>query len=394
MVLLGGAGLAAQSGASAPLTVRLSMESVFDAVRESGDGSAAGPAAPAGASRLRAEVAHERSSRRAALRFWGGVNADRVWTAGPAPAAAAAVTVDSSITLTRRTRLDLADRVSSASLDLFNGGAPGAASASRVVTSGSELVGARTLTQDARVALTRTLNRGSLAVFSGTYTYSATGPDRVISRGVAARLQRSFGAFLGWHAGYGFGQASYSGPARQGDQQRHDVDFGLDYARPLSFWRHTTFAIGTGSTLLVEPATGRQMRLVVTSSIERQVTRTWAARVEYSRPIQYVAGLTQPLLSDAVRVGLDGRLTRDVMVTAIAAAARGTVGAAGGQRFRSVNGSVRIARRLGPEWELQAEYQDARYQFAGGVSPGGAIPAAFARRSFRAGLAWAPGIVR
>ena len=42
MVLLGGAALAAQDGASAPLTVRLSMESVFDSVRE----STAGPAAP------------------------------------------------------------------------------------------------------------------------------------------------------------------------------------------------------------------------------------------------------------------------------------------------------------------------------------------------------------
>jgi hypothetical protein len=250
------------------------------------------------------------------------------------------------------------------------------------------------LTQDARVALTRTLNPRSVAVVSGTYTYSATGPDRVISRGVAARLERHFGAFLGWHAGYGFTQASYSGTASQTDQRRHDLDLGIDYARPLSFWRHTTFAVGTGSTLLVEPTTGRQMRLVVTSRIERQVTRTWAARVEYSRPIQYVAGLAQPLLSDAVRVGLDGRLTRGVLLTAVAGAARGEVGAVGGQRFRSADAVVRIARRLGPEWDLQVEYQDARYRFAGGTSPGGAIPGAFARRSFRGGLVWSPALRR
>jgi hypothetical protein len=366
------------------------MESVFDAVRQ----SAAGPAAPEGASRLRAEVGHQRSTRRAALRFWGGVTADQAWTTGLAHAAAAAVTVDSSITLSRRTRLDVADRVSSASLDLFNGGAPGAASASREVTSGSEIPGARTLTQDARVALTRTLNQRSAAVFSGTYAYSATGPDQVISRGVAARLERHFGAFVGWHAGYGFTQANYSGAASQVDQRRHDVDLGIDYARPLSFWRHTTFAVGTGSMLLVEPTRGRQMRLVVTSRIERQVTRTWAARVEYSRPIQYVAGLSQPLLSDTVRVGFEGRLARDTVLTAAGGAARGAVGAVGGQQFRSADGSVRIARRLGREWNLQAEYQDARYRFEGGISPGGAIPAAFARRSFRGGLTWAPVIDR
>jgi uncharacterized protein involved in exopolysaccharide biosynthesis len=80
------------------------------------------------------------------------------------------------------------------------------------------------------------------------------------------------------------------------------------------------------------------------------------------------------------------------MVTAIAGMARGAVGYGrrrGRQRFESANGSVRIARRLGPEWDLQRSIRtrgiDSRRRLAGG-----AIPAAFARRSFRGGLAGRP----
>jgi hypothetical protein len=130
----------------------------------------------------------------------------------------------------------------------------------------------------------------------------------VISRGVAARLQRSFGAFVGWHAGYGFGLASYSAPHARATSSGTTWTSGSTTPGRLVLAPHDVCG-RDGIDAARRAHAGTADASVVTSSLERQVTRTWAARVEYSRPIQYVAGLTQPLLSDAVRVGLEGRLT-------------------------------------------------------------------------------------
>jgi hypothetical protein len=389
LIAFGGAPAAAQ-GSARGVSVRFSMESAFESVRQA-SGTAG---SDDGAARFRAELRHQRTSRRSSLRFWGGATADQLLATRSARSLAAAFTVDSTVTLSRRSRLDVAQRLSSTPLDLFTSLGSGApAAASQTVTSGSELKGFRTLTQDARAALTRTLSDKSVATFAGTFTVSAGARERVTSSGASARLTRRVGAFGGWHAGYGFTAATFGGPAARELQQRHDLDIGVDFARPLPFSRRTTFSVSTGSSWLVQDAQ-RQMRTNATAGVEHRLARRWTSRADYSRPIQFLAGFREPLLSDALRVGIEGRLPGRVSLSIIAGGARGAVGLGGGARFESYTGSVRVTRRLGPEWDMEVEYHDARYRFAGQVSSSGAIPAAFARRGGRVGFVWAPVWVR
>src|SRR5438309_1854865 len=88
-----------------------------------------------------------------------------------------------------------------------------------------------------------------------------------------------------------------------------DFDARVNAARPLSFSRHTQIGFGTGTSVLTN-ATGRRLRLALSSSLARDWSRAWSARLEYNRPIEYLAGFAQPFLSDAVTVGANGRLGR------------------------------------------------------------------------------------
>ena len=110
--------------------------------------------------------------------------------------------------------------------------------------------------------------------------------------------------------------------------------------------------------------------------------------VGYQRPIEYLAGVAQPLVTDSLRVSAAGLLPRRISFTATATAASGTVGVVGGSHYASYVGTAHFSRHLAPGWRLDVEFHDSWYRFDS--SPGAGIPPAFARRGFRTGLVWAP----
>jgi hypothetical protein len=370
---------AAQGG-----SLRLALESAFETVAASGAG------ASVGVSRLRADLSTQRTSRRSKVIVWGGLTAERPWPGTSGDSLAGALSVDGSTTLSRRNSLNFSGQVSSAPVDVFASlGSGSSAVLSRSVLNGSELTGAaRTTAESGHVALTRILNAGSQVSVSGTQSIAATGHDRVASTGLSARLSRKFGAHVGWHAGYGFTRSISSLGAAALEDRRHDLDAGLDYARPLAFSRHTTMAVTSGSTVLTG-ADGNQFRLNVAVELRHQLTRRWSATANYSRPIEYVAGFARPLLSDAVRVAFTGTLPQRISLIASAGAARGMEANLRGAHFSSYTGAVRLARRLSRVGALEIEYYDASYRFDS-APQAAAIPPAFARRGVRAGIVWAP----
>lgn len=340
---------------------------------------------------MRAELSHARGTRRSKLRLWSGLTAEQAWGIGEARGVALTMTADSTVILGRRSRLEFAERVSSAPLDLFTAlGSTDAATAGRI-GSHSQLDGARTLTHDASVALTRTLGRRSEASLAARQGLSMTGDDRVASASVGGRVGRRAGAFAGWHVGYAFTADAFQRDAMRGRQQRHDLDVGIDYSRPLR--RDTSFSLATGSTVLSD-GQKRRLRMNATAGVGHQLNRHWAARADYSRPIQFVAGFAEPFLSDALRVTLSGRITRDVTTAVTAGAARGTLGVSGADPFVSHSVSVRVGRRLTRAWELALEYHDARYRLGIALGVMERIPRAFSRRGVRAGVVWAPRVAR
>jgi hypothetical protein len=169
--------------------------------------------------------------------------------------------------------------------------------------------------------------------------------------------------------------------------RRNDLDVGFDYERSLPFSRRTKIGITAGAALL-SGRDGRRLRSTSAARIDHRVAQGWSITGDYSRPIGYVAGLVEPLVSDSVRVGAAGSLRKKLEVVLSAGMAVGTLGRSGGARYASYSGSLALTRRVGPNWLIEAVYQDAWYEFKS--PPGGAIPPMFARRGLRTRLVWIP----
>ena len=370
----------------APGSLRVSFESVVEAVE---DGSRA-----AGAlfgSRLGVELAHERASRRGAVRLWSGLLADPRWHVAGANSLASSTNVDGHLTWSRRTRLEFSERISATPTDLFASFGVAAPAGSRTVVVGSELQNDRTFAHHARASVTHTLSARSQAVFHANHTISHSAQDSIVAIGGGGRIARRMGMYAGWHAGYALtltdSRQTTTDQVMQVIDRRHDLDVGLDYARSLPFSRRTKFGLRTGAAILTG-VEGRRLRANTSASLDHRVTSTWTIGAEYTRPIEYVAGLMQPLVSDSIRVAATGGLPKKIAFALSAGGSVGTLGASGGVPYASYSGSVTVSRRVGPNWLMQAVYQDAWYEFAS--PPGGAIPPMFARRGVRASLVWVP----
>jgi hypothetical protein len=381
-LLLGAPKTAAAQGG--PPAVRLALESAFETA------AASGPSVPVGATRLHADLSQQRASPRSSVGLWSGLTAEQSWLQANPVSLAGALNVDGTVTLSRRTRLTFSEQVSSGPTDVFaslGSGAP--AATSRAVLNGSELPGAsRTTAESGRVELSRRLDARSRFSLAAAQSVSIMDRDGVASTGVSAGFFRQHGSYTGWHLGYGFVSSTSRTGGSTRDDQRHDLDIGVDYARPLSFSRHTAISVTTGSTVLTG-IDGQHFRLNAAVALSHQLSQRLALTADYSRPIEYVAGFTRPLISDAVRAGFAGMLPHRISLHASAGGAWGSEGSAGGARFASYTGTVRLARRLSPVLALEGEYHDAWYRFGSNPQAVG-IPPVFARRGFRTGVVWAP----
>ena len=176
----------------------------------------------------------------------------------------------------------------STSISGYSLGAPGAVSDALTTNAASRA--AREMRNDGEITLSRTISRRSTAsavVHAHELEERGPGDGRQPGRlasGWNARLSPS-GVF---HAGYGFGSASVA-TAESAAGVRHDVDFGFNFARPLPFSGRTVLETETGSTMLSD-GRSRRLRLVVRGSLARDLAPRWSSRIEYSRPMQFVAG--------------------------------------------------------------------------------------------------------
>src|SRR5207302_542418 len=134
---------------------------------------------------------------------------------------------DAGITLSRRTRLEMSERVSWSPLDLFPVFGAADAESTRTVRSGSELQGDRTLTQASRVSVIRTLGRRASASFTAAQSSSIRADESVRTSAVNGRISRRVGPFATWHGGYGFSTTGFAGGLDAAAQRRHDLDIGV-----------------------------------------------------------------------------------------------------------------------------------------------------------------------
>ena len=300
--------------------------------------------------------------------------------------------------LGRRTELQVAESLTERPLDStglwgYSPGVPG--SVSDALTTNASLTAARETRSDGEVTLTRTLSRRTTAALSFEHASSRSpGLTAAGSQLASVRLERRVSPFGLFHAGYGFGSATFSTSESEAGR-RHDIDLGFDFARPLPFSGRTVLETETGTTLL---SNGRihRLRLVLRASLERDLAARWTSRIEYSRPMQFVAGFQQPFLSDAIGLNVVGQMGRDWFLTLSGGVARGTVGFSTGpaaSRYDSYNTSARLYRQIARAWRVEAEAFSTRFRF-NGESPAGGLPPRIERQGVRLGLSWSAALFR
>jgi len=297
----------------------------------------------------------------------------------------------------RRNVLEISESATDRPLDStgltgYSSGLPGAAS--DALMNGASLTTARELRSDGSITLSHTISRRSTA--SVAFTHASSRSDGLVPAGSqlgSVRWERQLSPSTGFHAGYGFGSISYA-TAESAAGLRHDLDVGVDFSRPLPFSGRTVFEMETGSTILTDSA-GSKLRLVLRASLARDLARRWSSRIEYSRPMQFVAGFGDPFLSDTVGLSVDGQLGRAWLLSISGGAARGSVGFnTGAPQYDSYTTSVRLRRQIGRAWHVEAEAFSTRFRFTGTVPAGMTIPSKLERQGVRAGLSWSAGLFR
>ena len=238
------------------------------------------------------------------------------------------------------------------------------------------------------MTLSRILSRRSWVDLSFTHTGSiGPGWQTATSQIAGARIARRISPSSVFHAGYGFGVASFATVDRAAGR-RHDIDLGVSFERPLPFSGRTLFSAGTGSTVLTDGRT-HQFRLLASGSLSRDLGHAWSSRIAYSRPMQYVAGFEQPFLSDALSLKLEGRVGRAWFLSLGPGSPEGrsrsprTV-----RRTTPTRPRCGVRRQIGRAWRVEAEAFAMQFTFRRGGYAERRVAALEQRHGVRAGISW------
>jgi hypothetical protein len=206
-----------------------------------------------------------------------------------------------------------------------------------------------------------------------------------------ARFTRVVSRYGTIRLGYGRQIAEYgalsAAAARAARTQSHDLDFGVDYSRPLSFSRRTTIAVRTGS-VLITAADGRGYRLTGEASANHQLGRRWIGRLSYLRGLQFIGGLAEPVFSDTLNITLDGRPRRRIEATLSTGVSLGRTGLdATAARYSGYSGTARLRRIITPRFALDTRYVYSQYRLTDSLHPTVAV-ASRPYHSVQAGFTW------
>jgi hypothetical protein len=208
---------------------------------------------------------------------------------------------------------------------------------------------------------------------------------------------------------YTYREARYAGAeagggATAGDRNRvvHDLNLGLDYTRPLSRSRRTFVSASAGSTIVERGAAAdtatagfERSRYEVTgrASLRHLLGRTWEARLDYRRGLEFVEAFSEPFTSHGLTGTVAGLATRRLDIAATAGAARGFVGAPSllDNEVTSYMGSATARLALSRFAGIYGSYVYYHYDMGQGVTrPAGAAPRV-SQQAVHVGMAlWAP----
>jgi hypothetical protein len=208
-------------------------------------------------------------------------------------------------------------------------------------------------------------------------------------RGASGGLRYQLGQGLGLRIGYSRMEGRYGSPDNNAAQD--SVNGGIDFSRALSFSRRTSVSFSTGSTAVRNNSRTR-VRMIGTASLAHEVGRTWMASANYTRGVQFLEVLLEPVFQDSVGAGFGGLVNRRVQVQTSIRASIGQVGfRTTGNSFDTYVAGAGASVALTSFMNFGVNYSYFQYKFdEGTVLPAG-IPSEIGRQSISATVSfWAP----
>jgi hypothetical protein len=189
--------------------------------------------------------------------------------------------------------------------------------------------------------------------------------------------------------GYGRQWATYPDAPQVPATRTHNIDAGIDYNRALSISRRTSLSFGSGATGVTDGRGNTSYHALGSAGLSHEMGRTWTARAGFTRGVEFLEGIPEPFLSDAVSVDVGGFLSRRVDVNLGGGHARGTSGVdADGSEYSTVTANARLRVALSRSALVYVQYFAFRYRFddPAGVIQG--LPDSMDRHGVRVGLTW------
>jgi hypothetical protein len=204
------------------------------------------------------------------------------------------------------------------------------------------------------LSLTRTFGRRSYLDGSADYQYNNypdTNGDRRQLKVYGGRTEfsRSFGRGTSFRVSYHYRTGEY-GFVNLGTTGEHGFEVSVENSRRLSARRRAIFGLSFGAATIGTP----EAASVVGATVARrypttgegrfalQFQRSWQFRASYSRALQYVGDVGQPVLADRLGLALDGLLTKRSDLEMSFVYANGDGALVNSTRFRNYTGDIRL----------------------------------------------------
>jgi len=181
----------------------------------------------------------------------------------------------------------------------------------------------------------------------------------------------------------------------------HGLDFGVNYSKPLSATRRAAvrFSVGVSAADVPQSSDGpnvirRQYLGTVSADMEYQFQRTWRARANYRRGIEYVVDIPEPVFADSLGLGLEGFVAKRIDVALSGGYSIGdSILTGSALAYDTYMGSARVRYALNRLVATYVEYLYYFYDFAEGTPFLVGVPPGLERHGVRVGFTlWMPAL--
>jgi hypothetical protein len=166
------------------------------------------------------------------------------------------------------------------------------------------------------------------------------------------------------------------------------AEFTVAHSRPLSATRRAFVRLNVGPSRLdsLQAATDPLYRMSATVALGYQFAQRWQAEGTYSRGVEFIANLSEPVDSSGLTAALNGTLARQATFRGLVSYSRGRSAFDSSKPFDSYTGTLRLDWGLNELLTVHGEYLYYYYDFGSSGLPLPGTPAQMERNGVRVGV--------